>query len=73
MLHFATLVSLQVPVMEYHGKQMGESLDICKLLEKEFPEPAVFNKSCQAGKLSVGLARLRHAAMYKCFACMLLS
>ncbi len=54
--------------MEYNGKQMGESLDICKLLEKEFPEPAVFNTSCQAGKLSVALARLRHAAIDQCFA-----
>ncbi len=59
--------------MEYHGKQMGESLDICKLLEKEFPEPAVFSTSCQAGKLSVGFARLRHAAICKCFACALFS
>ncbi len=73
MIHFVTLVSLQVPVMEFHGKQMGESLDICKLLEKEFSEPAVFNTSCQAGRLSVALARLRRAAIYTCFACTLFS
>ncbi|DBA98482.1 TPA: hypothetical protein ACH3X3_012478 [Trebouxia sp. C0006] len=42
-----------VPVMNFHGKQMGESLDICKLLEKEFPEPAVFNTSCPAGDVSM--------------------
>ena len=73
MIRFVILVSLQVPVVEIHGKQMGESLDICKLLEKEFPEPAVFNTSCKAGRLSVTLARLRHAAIYTCFACTLFS
>ncbi len=72
-IHIVTLVSLQVPVMDFHGKQMGESLDICKLLEKEFPEPAVFNTSCPAGRLSVALAHLRHAAIYQCFACTLFS
>jgi len=59
--------------MEFHGKQMGESLDISKLLEKEFPEPAVFNASCQAGRLSLFSAHLRHAATHRCFACTLFS
>jgi len=46
-----SLESVQVPVMEFKGRRIGESLDISKFLEKEFPEPSVFKTSCQTGML----------------------
>ena len=41
-----------MPVLEYNGKKIGESLEISKLLEKEFPEPSVFKTNCQTGRVS---------------------
>lgn len=42
---------MQVPVLEFNGKKLEESFEICKFLEKEFPEPSVFKTSCQTGML----------------------
>lgn len=43
----------KVPVLEYNGKKIGESLEISKLLEKEFPEPTVFKTNCQTGDVCI--------------------
>ncbi len=40
---------MQVPVLEFNGKKIGDSADISKFLEKEFPEPPVYKTTCQTG------------------------
>ena len=42
---------LQVPVLQYNGKKIGESLDISRFLDQEFPEPSVFKTKCNIGKV----------------------
>ncbi|KAA6422258.1 MAG: hypothetical protein FRX49_07728 [Trebouxia sp. A1-2] len=43
----------KVPVLEFNGKKIGDSADISKFLETQFPEPPVFKTNCQTG--DVGL------------------
>ena len=43
--------SVQVPVLEFNRKKLGDSLHISKFLDEEFPEPSVFKTSCDTGML----------------------
>lgn len=61
---FYLSVVYKVPVLEYNGKRLGESLDICKFLDQEFPAPALFKSNCQTGEPTPGGSAVKIQACF---------